>query len=186
MAPSVSLWCHWVLTSTSAGMLFIYTSNKSGSLDLQHKLCQASWEITWCECVWEKTSTRNVEDIKHIWDLNCSAPLHSNEKKSPGYTVHADTACSQQQINYLTDKIHVFFYSLWTDRFEVRAFILSSLQFLYIILIKEDMRTKTGKSISLYCTLLLPFSVQLAFQLLNQTVQSHTHFSVLLFLSCRE
>lgn len=82
MAPSVSLWCRWALTSTSAGMLFIYTSYKSVSLDLQHKLCQASREITQSECVCakkKKPSTRNLGAIKHFWGLNYSTRLYSNQ-----------------------------------------------------------------------------------------------------------
>lgn len=51
-APCTSLWCRWA-ASASAGVLFIYTSYKSVSPDLQHKLLQASGELA-CERVYTK------------------------------------------------------------------------------------------------------------------------------------
>ena len=171
MAPSVSLWCRWALTSTSAGMLFIYTSYKSVSLDLQHKLCQASREITRSECVSakkkkKKPSTRNLGAIKHFWGLNYSTRLYSNQIYSALIIAHEHNISGLHQLHYLTYKIHMSVFVMflfWIDRFEARAFIfLSSLQFFCITLIREDMRTKTGKGFSLYCTLLHPLSVQIA------------------------
>lgn len=52
-APCMSLWCRWA-ASASAGVLFIYTSYKSVSPDLQHKLHQASRELA-CERVYTHT-----------------------------------------------------------------------------------------------------------------------------------
>lgn len=69
IAPSVPLRCHGALTSTSAGTLFIYTSYKSVSPDLQHKLCQASREITWCEYASVKKKRLHKEcwmDVEHV------------------------------------------------------------------------------------------------------------------------
>lgn len=68
-APSVPLWYHGALTSASAGTLFIYTSYKSVSPDLQHKLCQASREITWYKCASVKKKRLHKEcwiDVEHV------------------------------------------------------------------------------------------------------------------------
>lgn len=80
VAPCTSLWCRWA-ASASAGKLFIYTSYKSVSPDLQHKL-SGLWRDYVCECL----STRNKTplhkechvDIEHIWGLSYSIYLHSN------------------------------------------------------------------------------------------------------------
>lgn len=86
-APSMSLWCRWA-ASASAGVLFIYTSYKSVSPELQHKLHQAPGELM-CVNVSTHTHTHKKNlykechvDIEHIWRLSYSIYLHSNMKYS--------------------------------------------------------------------------------------------------------
>lgn len=64
-APSMSLWCRWA-ASASAGVLFIYTSYKSVSPELQHKLHQASGELM---CV--NVSTHTHTQKKPLQRMPC-------------------------------------------------------------------------------------------------------------------
>lgn len=166
IAPSASLWYHWALTS--AGMLFIYTSYKSGSLDVQHKLRQASWEITGCECVSRKTSTRNAGGTEHIWERNYYSEntLHQLYYSTCRYVTSSRE--TSQQIKPKRFLFGFFFSEAIASRSEFS--FVSSLHFHCITLIKEDVRTKTGKSDSPYCTPHRPFCVRLALHPLSQTL----------------
>lgn len=103
IARSASLRCHWDLTATSACMLFIYTSYKSVSPDLQRKLCQASWEITGCECASAKSSRRKAGAFK----LNYSTFSYSNETCSKCTCMYINL----HQTNQLPNEIHMFSFS---------------------------------------------------------------------------
>lgn len=105
IARSASLRCHWDLTATSACMLFIYTSYKSVSPDLQCKLCQASWEITGCECASAKSSRRKAGAFKQ----NYSTFSYSNETCSKCTCMYINL----HQTNQLPNEIHMFSFSFF-------------------------------------------------------------------------
>lgn len=105
IARSASLRCHWDLTATSACMLFIYTSYKSVSPDLQRKLCQASWEITGCECASAKSSRRKAGAFKQ----NYSTFSYSNETCSKCTCMYINL----HQTNQLPNEIHMFSFSFF-------------------------------------------------------------------------
>lgn len=102
-------------------------------------------------CLREKPPQGNVGAIKRFKNLTTCI-------------VHADMQPAHDKLPnwYNSYVLFLLCFPLYR-RLCVQSFhLLSSLQFFCITLIKQDVCTKTGKGFSLYCTLLHPFSVQIA------------------------
>lgn len=158
-AFGVSLWCRCASASAPAGTLFIYTSDRSASPDLQHKLCQASWGTTCVTCVDQKKPLHKEYhvEIERIWKLSYSVSVHSNQMYSTCIS-HADFASCSRSV---TESICFLYRFLSLTKIDLTQAVLSS--FFCIWLIKKDNEDKNRKRLLAVPSLSPPSRCQIRF-----------------------